>query len=420
MTHVHIVGAGLAGLAAAVELIGRGRRVTLYEAAAHAGGRCRSFYERTLGRTVDNGNHLLLTANTAALSYVHQIGAGDTLIGPQEAIFPFVDLRSGERWSLRPNRGPVPWWLFAPRRRVPRTGVSSYLAGLRLAGAGAEATVADRIAPSDPLFEPFWEPLTVAALNTPPEVASAKLLWCLLRETFGRGGAACRPRIARDGLAASFVDPAIAKITNAGGTLRFNHRLRAIEWAEDAAASLDFGSVQVPLAAGDRVILAVPPPSAMALLPGFDAPEDACAIVNAHLRLERPPPLPPGMTSDLPILGIIGGTVQWIFVRGDVVSLTVSAADALATTNNDILADRLWRDTAAALGLPAKPQPPIRILKERRATFAQTPAALAKRPGTRTRWRNLLLAGDWTDTGYPATIESAVRSGRSAAALITN
>lgn len=419
MPHVHIVGAGLAGLAAAVALANRGQRVTLYEAAAHAGGRCRSFYERTLERTIDNGNHLLLTANTAALSYVAEIGAADTLIGPREAVFPFVDLRSGRRWSLRPNRGRVPWWVLAPGRRVPGTGVGSYLAGLRLARASADATVADCIPPSDPLFEPFWEPLTVAALNTPPEEASARLLWRLVRETFGRGGAACQPRIARDGLAASLVDPAIATLSRLGGTIRFNHRLRAIGWADGAAASLAFGAEPITLAPGDWLILAVPPPSAMALLPGLDAPEDASTIVNAHLRLDRPPPLSPGMTPDLPILGVIGGTVQWIFLRGDVVSLTISAADALAGDDTEALAERLWQETATALALPPEPRPSIRIIKERRATFAQTPAAVAKRPATRTRWRNVLLAGDWIDTGYPATIESAVRSGRAAAALVT-
>jgi predicted NAD/FAD-dependent oxidoreductase len=101
-----------------------------------------------------------------------------------------------------------------------------------------------------------------------------------------------------------------------------------------------------------------------------------------------------------------------------VVSLTVSAAAALAEESSEVIGERLWRDTVLALDLPAVPSPPMRVIKERRATFAQTPAALARRPPARTRWQNLLLAGDWTDTGAPATIESAVRSGRAAAKLI--
>jgi hypothetical protein len=124
------------------------------------------------------------------------------------------------------------------------------------------------------------------------------------------------------------------------------------------------------------------------------------------------------MPEDLPFLGLVGSWADWLFLRGDVVSLTVSAARALAGESSDAIGARLWRDTARALGLPPEPRPPLRVIKERRATFAQTPAALARRPPAKTRWRNLLLAGDWTDTGYPATIESAVRSGRAAARLI--
>ena len=102
---MHVVGAGLAGLAAAVALAGDGRRVVLYEAAAHAGGRCRSFIDAELGVRIDNGNHLLLSGNRAALAYVERIGALDTFERPAEAAIPFVDLADGERWEVRPSRG---------------------------------------------------------------------------------------------------------------------------------------------------------------------------------------------------------------------------------------------------------------------------------------------------------------------------
>jgi hypothetical protein len=151
-------------------------------------------------------------------------------------------------------------------------------------------------------------------------------------------------------------------------------------------------------------------------------PEDSRPIVNAHIRLPagvRPTRvLPP----ELPLLGLVGGAADWLFLRDDVASLTVSAAEALAERPAEEIAALMWRDTARALGLDPAPgasaQPVIRIIKEKRATLAQTPAALALRPGPRTRWANLALAGDWTATGYPATIESAVRSGAAAAALL--
>ncbi len=126
-----------------------------------------------------------------------------------------------------------------------------------------------------------------------------------------------------------------------------------------------------------------------------------------------PPP------AGLPLLGLIGGTADWIFLRGAIVSLTVSAATGLVDEPSEDIARKMWRDTARALELAPALNPPIRVIKEKRATFAQTPAALALRAPARTAWANLLLAGDWTDTGYPATIESAVRSGRKAAEIVT-
>ncbi|HEX9790446.1 MAG TPA: hydroxysqualene dehydroxylase HpnE [Kiloniellales bacterium] len=417
---VHVVGAGIAGLSCAVRLVREGHDVHVHEAAAQAGGRCRSYHDAKLDRMVDNGNHLLLTANRAAIAYVDEIGARHTLQGPAQAAFPFMDLRSGERWTVQPNGGPVPWWLLSPARRIPHTRPWAYAAGLRLAFAGPEATVADCLDRQDPLWARFWEPLTVAALNTAPEEASARLLWLVVRATFARGEAACRPLIARDGLAASFVDPAMAKVRAGGGAIDFNRRLRAIVFAGDRAQRLDFGETQVPLAEGDRLVLAVPPPVAASLLPDLQAPHDMRPIVNAHIRLPAPPVLPAGLSGDLPLLGLIGGTTQWLIVRGDVVSLTISAAAGQAAENSEALADTLWREAAAALALDLPEAPPVRIVKERRATIAQTPQALRLRPPARTPWHNVVLAGDWTDTGYPATIESAVRSGWSAVRACTD
>jgi squalene-associated FAD-dependent desaturase len=410
MARVHIVGAGLAGLAAAVRLTMQGRQVALYEAAQQAGGRCRSYFDRTLGRVIDNGNHLLLSGNRSAMAYLDAIGARGSLVGPRESSFPFMDLASGERWVVRPNRGRLPFWIALPSRRVPGTRTRAYLAGWRLARADPGSTVADCLDPTDPLWRAFWDPLATAVLNTPPETGSAHLLWAALQESFGRGAAGCQPLIARESLAASLVEPALALLARHGVEPAFGHRLRAIE-RDGRALTLDFVQGTVALAGTDRVILALPPGQVGALLPEIAVPEGSHPIVNGHFRLPRPLP-------DRPVLtGLIGGTAQWLFLRDDLASLTVSAADALAEEPADAIAARLWADTASALDLPASPRPPGRIVKERRATFAQTPAAAAVRPGPATPWPNLLLAGDWTATGLPATIEGAIRSGDTAADL---
>src|SRR5258705_11993613 len=117
----HVVGAGLAGLAAAVELAAEGRRVRLYEAGLHAGGRCRSYFDTELGCRIDNGNHLLLAGNRAALDYLESIGAQGTIEGPPKAVFHFIEAATKQRWPVRPNRGVLPWWILTPKRRVPWT-----------------------------------------------------------------------------------------------------------------------------------------------------------------------------------------------------------------------------------------------------------------------------------------------------------
>ena len=414
MATVHVVGAGLAGLACAVRLVGAGRTVALYEAAAQAGGRCRSFFEATLDRRIDNGNHLVLGGNDAVMAYLDEIGARDTLISAPALVFPFVDVRSGARWTLRPNAGRVPWWILVPSRRVPDTRPGDYLAALRLARAGPDATVADALGGRATLFERLWEPLAVAILNTAADEGAARLFWRAMALTFGRGGAACRGYVAREGLSDSFVDPAVAWLGGRGCAPTFGARLRRIALDGGGVTGLDFGDRSVGVDAADSVVLALTPARLADVLPEVPVPGASRAIVNAHFRLAHPVALPEGS----PFLGVIGAAAQWVFVRGDVASVTVSAADAMLDTAIDDLAEALWADVARALDIADATLPRYRIVKERRATFAQTPAETARRPAARTRHANLYLAGDWTDTGLPATIEGAVRSGHTAARLI--
>ena len=176
-----------------------GHAVTLYEASGQAGGRCRSYVDAKLACTIDNGNHLLLSGNQAAMRYLTDIGASQELSGPPTALFPFLDLATGQRWCLRPNGGPLPWWLLSTGRRVPDTTIWSYLSALRFATAGNERTVTDCVGEDTILFKRFWEPLAVAVLNTPAQTGAAHLLWPVFRDTFAKGEAACRPRVGRGG-----------------------------------------------------------------------------------------------------------------------------------------------------------------------------------------------------------------------------
>lgn len=415
---VHVVGAGLAGLSAALGLTARGARVVLHEAAGVAGGRCRSFHDPRLGCAIDNGNHLVLSGNTAVRGWLDAIGAGDRLVAEPEAGFAFVDLATGRRWRVALNDGPLPWWVARRDRRIPDTRLGDYLAGAALALAGAGATVAEAIRARGPIWTRFWEPLTLAAINTVPERASARLLWRVLRETFLRGGAHARPMLAPEGLGRALVEPALARLAAAGVVPRYGRVLRAVEAAGGRATALCFADGAERLGPSDRVVLALPPSRLAAVLPGVRVPQDASAILNAHFRL--PEAALATVAAAPPILGVLSATTHWIFRRGPVASVTVSASDALGLDRADPaeLLPRLWAETRTALGLPAGMEyVAARINKERRATFDQSPAGCALRPKAATRFGNLFLAGDATDTGLPATIEGALRSGATAARL---
>jgi hydroxysqualene dehydroxylase len=406
---VHIVGAGLAGLAAAVRLAARGTSVVVHEAAGQAGGRCRSYHDPVLDMVIDNGNHLLLSGNHAALSYLEEIGSHGKLAGPPAAEFAFMDLASGQRWTVRINAGRLPWWIFDRSSRVPGTTARDYLSFARLLFAPEQETICETVTCTGPLYERLARPLWIAALNTDPKEGSARLAGAILRETLLAGGNACRPLIARDGLGPVFIEPALRFLAGRNVKVEFGHRLRAIDFVDDKVAMLDFGDDKLPIEDHD-LILAVPPVVAADLVPALKTPAEFRAIVNAHFRVAPPAGL-------APIIGVVNGTIEWLFSFPDRLSITISAADRLLDVPREALAQKLWNEVAAVTALP-KALPPWQIVRERRATFAATPGENAKRPATTTAWRNLFLAGDWTMTGLPATIEGAIRSGNRAADLV--
>jgi squalene-associated FAD-dependent desaturase len=406
---VHVIGAGLAGLSAATRLAQVSENVILHEAGSQAGGRCRSYHDATLGMMIDNGNHVILSGNRSALSYLDVIGAADRMRGPHEADFNFIDLATDERWQLRLGDGPLPWWIFSDARRVPNTRVRDYLVLARLMWRPGEGTVGEAIPCSGALYERLIEPILLAALNNEPPVASARLAATLMRETLGAGGRSCRPLIAQEGLSAAFVDPALAYLEAHGATVRFGHELHGIGCKEGRVESLDFGSETVALAPEDVVIIAVPPNVVARLLPGLQTPNEFRAIVNVHFRVDANVTLP-AMT------GVVHGVTQWIFSYPGRLSVTISAADALMQLPREQLAHRVWAEVAKVAGLPAR-LPPWQVVRERRATIATDPRQEALRPPAQTVWHNLFLAGDWTATGLPPTIEGAIRSGERAARL---
>ena len=421
MSHCHVIGAGLAGLAAALTLTGAGRAVTVYEAGPAAGGRCRSYFDKELGLRIDNGNHLLLSGNRAAMAYIREIGAEDRFAVPDRPAFLFLDVKTREEWTIRPNRGRIPWWVLFDGRRVPHTRLADYLHLRHVMAIQDETTVSDAMRHGW-LYWRLIEPLAIAALNTRPQVGLARLLGTVMRETLMRGGKACLPWLPKQGLSEALIDPAIETLTKRGAAIHLNHRISDMRIEGGRVVALRGPAGVQQIAAGDAVVLAVPPWVAVDLLPGLQAPDAFEAILNIHFATAADPNSP---VAEEGFIGLTSGIAEWVFAKRDHVSVTISAANHMVDDDAASIASRVWPNVRMALGLPLNTygteddMPPYRVVKEKRATFAATAQQNARRPRPETRLAgNLAVAGDWTDTGLPATIEGAIRSGRAAAEAI--
>jgi len=407
---VHIIGAGISGLSAAVRLAKANYRVHIHEATQQAGGRCRSYFDTATNLTIDNGNHLLLSGNRDALAYARSIGTDAALVGPTRAQFAFIDLPTGKRWQLDLGESRLPLWVFDKTRRVPDTRLRDYLALSPLIWAAQSKLVGKTIPCEGTLYHRLVQPLLLAALNVDPPEGSAGLAGAVVRETLLAGGQACRPLVARDGLSAVLIEPAITLLKKQAASIQFGHELREIGLSADGVGELKFGTDNLAVGRDDAVVMAVPPRPAALLVPGLKTPTKFRAILNAHFRFDPPKDMPP-------LIGIVGGLVEWLFAFPQRLSVTISNGDRLMDMPREELAQAIWRDVCKAAGVQGE-LPPWQIVRERRATFESTPEQNALRPGASTAWKNLFLAGDWTDTGLPATIEGSVRSGNRAADLV--
>ncbi len=397
---VHVVGAGVAGLVAALALARAGHAVTLHEATPVAGGRCRALPDGT-----DNGTHALMGANHAALRFLDAIGARDGWVEPEPDGLPMLDLADGS--ARRIAAAPLAW--RDPARRPPGLTARGMLALAGMALPFTDKPVGAVLARHPALLRGFVEPLTVSALNTPVAEASSARLGQVLRRV--RTAADARLLVARDGLGPDMIAPALAALRAAGAEIRFGSRLRALTSAEQRAVALHVAEESVTLGATDGVVLALPPWEAARLVPGLRVPERHAPILNLHFAQQGAPAVR--------FIGVVGGLTQWVLVRPSGISVTVSAADAESDERVEDLAPRAWaeiRRAAAAFALPGdwpEAPPPCRAVKERRATPRHAVGIAPIAP--RLAMRNLALAGDWTWSALPATIEAAARSGEAAA-----
>lgn len=435
MMHVAIIGAGWSGLAAAADLAQRGIRVTVFEASRSLGGRARRVVLD--GNAVDNGQHILIGAYRDTLAMMRKVGADpDQMLSRLPLALQYAD-----GFRLRAPGLPAPLHLamalitarglsWSDRFHAMRLMTALQAARFRVEPDIAVTELLARHRQSPTLCSHVWDPLCVSALNTPAHSASARCFAAVLRDSLAGPSSHSDMLIPKVDLSALFPEPAAKFIARYGGELRLGTPVRRIT---PIAASTDRAVSDAGFQLDDdrqhysHVIAAVAPQHAAALLTGDArlAPQrtiiDALAyqpIVTCYLQYPSSVRLPS------PMLGFTGNLMQWLFDRGQLggskglLAAVISAEGAHLELNQAELAQRVHAEIAGGLpGSGSLPAPTwSRVVTEKRATFACT--ADLQRPATKTPVPGLLLAGDYIASEYPGTLETAVRQGLAAAALI--
>jgi len=398
---IAVVGAGYAGMAAAVTLAGRGAQVTVFESGPVPGGRARRV--TTQGRTLDNGQHILIGAYATLFSLMRNVGV------PSDAVLRVpLELRYADGFKFRAYYFPAPLGLLAGlllARGLPwseRMGAVRFMLALRrqnfhLAEDCSVSALLERHAQGGRIGHYLWKPLCVSALNTPPQFASANVFLAVLRDTLAGDSEASDLILPMVDLSRLFPEPATQWLRSKGAEVRCETTVRDLAALKSAY---------------DAVVLAVGPHQLKTLLPDFTTEFDYQPITTCYLQYEARMRLP------FPMLGLADGLVQWVFDRGALTgeqglfAAVISAQGDHQQMTQDELAATCHREIAAALpGLPA-PQW-SRVISEKRATIAVSTGI--RRPGIETGVPGVFLAGDYTDAEYPPTLEAAARSGVRAA-----
>ncbi len=437
MKPVVVVGAGLSGLAAGVALASRSIPVLLLERRPYAGGRAYSFRDRTTGDVIDNGQHLLIAGYARTRAYLETIGSAHLLDIQTTPELLFHHPRRGYlRLSFPALPSPLHLLggvlasnLFAlgDKPGVLRAGAAIARESASASGVPPDWTIdrwLDRHGASAEARASFWHPLAISIMNEKPGAASARVFVRSLREAFLSHRAGAALAIPRAGLSELLVDPAVSYIRARGGDVRFG--VDVAETMEEGGKAARVRTKDGAAVDASSVILAVPSTNVARLLPASRHPDfhlreisstAMSPILCIHLWYDH-------RVSPHAVLGVLGRSVQWVFrharvnAGGERLSLVISAAYEDTALTNEALVARGIGDCVAIFGEGAQRPYHAVVIREKRATFSLSPEVEALRPGVRTPVSNLFLAGDWTATGLPATVEGAIRSGESAAGCV--
>ena len=437
---VLVLGGGLAGLAAATALAEAGTPVVLLEGRGGLGGRAQSVRHRRTGDELDTGQHVLMGCYQEMFALLDRLGTRG-LVRMQRSLSVELATPEGGRARLRCPELPAPLHLAAGLLGHELMSLREKLDCLRVMG-DARARVHDpgldelsveqwltHLGQSENAQRVFWTPLCLATLNASPEQASASLLAVVLVQAFMGAGEASSIGLCTVGLSGLHGEAAERYLREHGGELRLNEPVVAIEERDGRAAGVRLRDGR--RLASDRIVSALPADALERVLPESRRGRGAFAalpefrpspIVSLHLWLDR-------KILDVPFVGLIDSPLHWVFDReltwgapargGHLVTLVVSGADELAAMEREAIRDLCWRELESAL--PSARGASLldwEVVKERSATFRGRPGLGRLRFGPESPLPGLLVAGDWTDTGLPATMEGACASGHAAAARL--
>jgi len=432
---VVVLGAGYAGLAAAAELVLRGHDVTLVEGRALLGGRAHSFVDAKSGLVLDNGQHILMGCYHETLGLLRQLGVMDRLYSPPRLEVPFV---SEKGRSVLAATAPDPLHLLSALLGYGELSTADKFAAIKLAlrlrlGQRPQANETVEVwmrrwGQTPNIIRALWEPLCIAALNEPVVTGSAQLFATVIRRSFLAGAADSTILLSRVGLSELFAPEVRKLLEMCRGTLRLQTPVTRLSFAGTKLLEIQFsnGSSLQP----EAVVSALPWNVLRGLLPAESKLARACGqiqdapIVSLHLWLDRP-------ILREPFVGLLDSPVHWVFSRdhihganpagqeGHIITAVVSGArdlvDKTGAELEELTLSELHRFLPEAVGVKVLHR---MVYKARSATFAATPEAEPLRPEATTEWSNFWLAGDWTNTGLPATIEGAIVSGNCAARAV--
>jgi squalene-associated FAD-dependent desaturase len=431
---VAIIGGGFSGLAAGVSLAERGVEVLLLERRNHLGGRAYSFIDSKTGSAVDNGQHLFMGCYHHTIAFLRKIGCLDRLKFQDKPRVDFLDREDG---FFKFECPPLPAPLHAVAGLLGMKGLTlgdklrAFNVGRAIRSNGALESLTvdqwlDKLGQSERIRQRFWYPMVIATLNEDPRTASARMLKRVLEEAFGGDSSGTSIGIARVGLSDLYTVGAREFIESGGGQVTTATEVRRLVVEQGLVVAIELKS-------GERIeadcyISAVPPSAFLQMLDEETATEfqpiaklETSPIVSINLWFDRP-------VIDREFTGLIGKRCQWVFNKDLILSpakktnqiaVIISAAREFVDWTKDALVEMALSELHEMI--PASREAKLNqsaIVKEREATMAHTVESDHLRPGPRTAQTNLVLAGDWTDTGLPATIESAVLSGHTAAEIV--